>query len=94
MLMIASSFAGLFEALGALTLVLTGLALGSLVPAFRGRWWTWLLLVLPLFVGTYLVRDLVLYSEQLSPTLGLLYPLPLIFGSASGVLWVIRRRVR
>jgi hypothetical protein len=87
MLMIASSFAGLFEALGALTLVLTGLALGSLVPAFRGRWWTWLLLVLPLFVGTYLVRDLVLYSEQLSP-------LPLIFGSASGVLWVIRRRVR
>ncbi len=51
-------------------------------------------LVISLFTGILLVRDLFLYSKQLPLFLTLLYPLPLIFTVVSIVLWTIRRKPR
>ncbi|HSY18472.1 MAG TPA: Loki-CTERM sorting domain-containing protein [Candidatus Acidoferrales bacterium] len=94
MVILASSFDGMFGSLAAITGLMSLLALASLVPAARGRWWTWLLLVLPLLIGICLAGFVVLYSDQLPLALNIAFPLPLIISVASIAIWLLRRRRR
>ena len=89
-----ADFEGLSEFLTAVPTVAAAIAFISLVPASRGRWWTWLILIPPFAVGLILTLDLIRYSDGLSLLHRMLFPLPLVVSTASVVLWMMRRRAR